>query len=578
MARVKAFLVFLLLLFCFYAGAQDKCRVNDSAARARAMEYYYIQARSYLEQDSLDRCFEMLEHCYALDPGSLTVMYDLSSFYAFMNKDSIAHDMLDRIVKAEPENKYYNKALVNFYLKTGNVDAAIDVYEKLVDRVHSKSEIYMDLFSLYSNTGKHEKAIEILEKIEKLEGANEDITIHKVQHYMALNDSVKAINVVRDMIKENPEDLRYQTLLGGTYSAFGDKEKALEVFQNVLSVKPDDVYTLGSLAELYTNDSNDSLYCDVIERLLINEGLDTETRMSTLVQYIEYKQQTDTTRVLNLLQKMSELPFDELEIADVYSRYLMFLDVSPDTIIPVLEKILLLEPEHLPSILSLLDYSVKQNDVEAVLKYADNALLYLSDKLEIYYYKGLSLYLLDRKNECVMAYKSGLENRTSDSDPDMVSTIYALLGDTYYELDMVDACLQAYDSALVYDNNNVGVLNNYAYYLSLEGRELEYALEMSHKTITEEPDNITYIDTYAWILFKLGRYVEAKAYAEKLIASDEEHAAVVLVHCGDIFAKCGDIEKAVGFWKQALDAGDSSKILEKKIKKRRYYNEAKRKK
>ena len=134
----------------------------------------------------------------------------------------------------------------------------------------------------------------------------------------------------------------------------------------------------------------------------------------------------------------------------------------------------------------------------------------------------------------------------------------------------------AYDSALVYEPDKIDVLNNYSYFLSIENRELQKALEMSHKTITAEPDNQTYLDTYAWILFKLKRYEEAKAYAEKIISLDEEISPVVLHHIGDIFAKCGDIESAVIYWQRALDAGDEeTELLKKKIKKRKYYNGAK---
>lgn len=578
MARAGSLITLLLLFFFSYAGAQDKCGVSDSAARARAVEYYYLQARSYMEQDSLDRCFEILEHCHALDPGSLAVMYDLSSFYAFMNKDSIAHSMLERIVHADPANIYYNKALVNYYLKVGNVEAAIKVYENLLDKVHSKSDIYMYLFSLYSDTGNHAKAIDVLDKLERLEGANEEITINKVRHYMALGDSVKAVDVVTGMIRDNPDDLRYRTLLGSTYSLLGDKDKALQSFQEVLSVKPDDVYALSSLADLYANGSDDSLYCDVVERLLVNEALDTESRIDGIMRYVDYKQPTDSLRVARLIRRLYELPFDELEIADLYSRYLIYVNAEPDTIVPVLEKVLSLEPENLSAIVKLLDYAVKCNDIEAVYKYSDNAQLFLPDKLEVYYYKGLSQYLLGQKSESIETYKTGLEKRSEETSQGMISTIYALMGDTYHELGMLDACMQSYDSALVYDNDNMNVLNNYAYYLAVEGKELERALEMSHRTILHNPDDNTCIDTYAWVLFGLGRYEEAKAYAEKLVAGGDSISSVVYHHCGDIFAKCGDTEKAVEFWIKARDAGDSSKILEKKIRKRKYYRDAKRKK
>ena len=568
----------LCLLLCLNAGAQENYGVSDSVARMRAMEYYYLQARSFLEQDSVDRCFEILEHCHAIDPGSLTVMYDLSSFYAYMNKDSIAHDMLDRIVKADPSNLYYSKALVSYYLRVGNLNAAIKVYENMLDKVHSKSEIYMYLASLYSDTGEHAKAIEALDRLEKLEGTNEEIAVSKIGHYMALGDSVKAVDVALGVINDNPEDMRYLTLLGTTYSALGDNDKALEVFLKVLDARPDDVYALSALAGLYAGYSNDSLYCDAVERLLMSESLDTESRIRTLLQYVEYKQPTDSARVLDLMHRMSELPFDEQEIAEVYSRYLIFVEAPQEKIIPVLEKVISLDPENISAILTLLNYAIDRNDVESVLKYADNAQPYMSDNIVIYYYKGLSYYMLDRKNESIEAYKEGLEKRAADTDSEMVSTVYALLGDTYHDVGALDACMQAYDSALVYNDANIGVLNNYAYYLALDGKGLDRALEMSYKTILQEPDNPTYLDTYAWVLFKLGRYEEAKAYAEKLIASDEETSPEVYHHSGDIFAKCGDMEKAVEYWIKARDAGDESSVLEKKIKKRKYYKDVKNRK
>lgn len=578
MIRVRAFFVTLLILLCLHAGAQEKYGVTDSVARVRALEYYYLQARSYLEQDSLDRCFEMLEHCHALDPESSAVMYDLSSFYAVMGNDSIAHDMLERIVKADPSNLYYNKALVNYYLNIGNLDAAIKVYEKLLDTTRSKSEIYIYLSSLYSEAGEHAKAIDVLEKIERLEGTSENITIDKVRHYMALGDSSRAVDAVMDMIMENPDELRYVTLLGSTYSALGDRDKALEAFLNVLSVKPDDILALNSLAGMYAGESNDSLYCDVIERILVNESLDTESRISTLLRYIEYKQPTDTARVQALLRRMSGLPFDELEIAEIHSRYLMYNNAPSEAVVPLLEKILSFDPENLHAILNLLDYAVKRNDIDAVFKYADNALPYIPDRLEVYYYKGLSMYLLGSKEESVRVYSEGLEKRADNTEPGLVSAVYALLGDTYHELGMSDECMLAYDSALVYDNANIGVLNNYAYYLALGGKELDRALDMSKMCIASEPDNAIYVDTYAWVLFKLGRYEEARAYAEKLMAGNEEYSSDVYHHCGDIFAKCGNMEKAVECWTKARNAGDESGILDKKIKKRRYYNDAKRRK
>jgi tetratricopeptide (TPR) repeat protein len=184
--------------------------------------------------------------------------------------------------------------------------------------------------------------------------------------------------------------------------------------------------------------------------------------------------------------------------------------------------------------------------------------------------------MLGNKKESIEVYLEGLEKRDAETEPAVVASVFTILGDTYHELEMKKEAYTAYDSALVYDPYKLDVLNNYSYYLSLDGKELQKALEMSHKTITAEPESQTYLDTYAWILFKLKRYQEAKAYAEKIISLEEEISAVVLHHIGDIFAKCGNIEGAVTYWQKALDAGDEeSDLLKKKIKKRRYYNGSK---
>lgn len=578
MARLKVLFIALVLLLSFPAIAQEQYGVADSVARARAMEYYYLQAHSYMEQDSIDRCFEMLEHCHALDPSSMAVMYDLSSYYAFFNKDSIAHTMLERIVKADPSNVYYNNALVNYYMKVGNIDAAIRVYERLLETAHSKSEICIYLFSLYSDAGRYEDAIAMLEKLEALEGTNEKIVTSKVRIYMELGDSASAIKAISGMINDYPEELRYTTMLGNVYWSMGDKDKALDAYNKVLSVRPDDVYALSSLVDYYTNDTDDSLYCDAVERLLKSEGLDTDTRLNVLVQYIEYAHPKDSAHLATFMREMTSMPFDESAIANLYTHYLAFVKASPDIAVPALERALSLEPDNLSVIVRLLEYAVERNDADAVFKYADNAQLYCPDKLEVYYYKGMSSYMLGRKHESVEIYKEGIAKCADDTPLELLSTIYALMGDTYHELDMMDCCYQAYDSALVYNANNVSVLNNYAYFLALDSKELNRALEMIQRAIDMNPNDATCIDTYAWVLFKLERYEEAKAYAEKLISLGEELSPEVYHHCGDIYAMCGDMQQAVNYWTVAQKNGDDSKLLAKKIKKRKYYSDAKRNK
>ena len=122
-------------------------------------------------------------------------------------------------------------------------------------------------------------------------------------------------------------------------------------------------------------------------------------------------------------------------------------------------------------------------------------------------------------------------------------------------------------------NSNIGTLNNYAYYLSVERRDLDKAEEMSYKTVKAEPNNATYLDTYAWILFEKGNYAEARIYIDNAMKSDEEKSDVVVEHCGDIYFMTGDVEGALKYWKKALEMGSESKTLKEKIEKKKFIAE-----
>lgn len=570
MRRVAIYLMQLLL--CFAPLAAMSQHSADNTARERAVEYYYLQAISMLEQDSLDASFELLEHCRMLAPGSSAVQYDLSAFYQFLGKDSLAHEMLEDIVAKEPLNMKYCEALVEYYYRINDKKSAIALYEQMLEHVDSKSDIYMSLYTLYSEEKEFEKAIDVLDKLEKAEGKSEVISLHRVKQLVMLQDSARALAAVEKMIEENPEDLQYQALQGDIYSMFGDFERSEQIYLSVVEKDSGDISSLTSLSNLYLMSERDSLYCDVVERLLKSERLGVEQRVSMLFDYSRYKDERDSTYVTSFFEEMLELPFDRLEVADLYVQYLLYRNAAPEKVIPVLDTILSIEPDNRSALLQQLLFAIERNDYEGVIKCSDNAILYIPDMLELYYYKGIALSLLNRDKETAEVLELGLSRRSSESAVEITAKSFSVLGDVYHELGLIDKCTEAYDSALIYNPSEISVLNNYAYYLSLEGKELERALAMSAKTIEAEPDNAIYVDTYAWILFSLERYEEAKAYADKLLQLDGEKSSVEYHHCGDIYAKCGDVARAVECWGKARELGDTSKILKKKIKKRKYYS------
>lgn len=562
-------LIFLFLLpFAVQAGDDGK----NIDARKRAVDYFHLEAVSLQEQGRYDEAYEMLEYCLALAPSSHVTKYLLTPYYNILGKDSVAAAMLETIVKENPDNKDYNDALVNQYARQGNWKAAIAIYERIIDTAHSKEEIYKSLYSLYYNDDNYMKALEMLDMIEGIEGKSKEITTRRLQLYLLLNRHEEMIAIIRQEIAENPDDFRFMAMLGEVYGMMGEYDHAEEIFSRVLAEIPGDAMAQAALAELYAIKGEDDAFCRTMEALIKNERLETEERLKYLVDYALHKETTDSAYVHEFYRELLQLPFDRLELHHSYADYLKYRNADKSELAAVYEKIVELDAEDITAIIELLQYAIENDDEEAVLKYADEALMFLPQHLELYFYKGLSLYMLGNKKESVGIYLDGLEKRDAESSPAVVAAVFTAAGDTFHELEMKEEAYAAYDSALVYDPYKLEVLNNYSYFLSLDGKELQRALEMSHKTITAEPENQTYLDTYAWILFKLKRYEEAKAYAEKIISMDEEISPVVFHHIGDIFAKCGNMENAVIYWEKALEAGDETDILKKKIKRRKYYN------
>ncbi len=567
--RYSIILIFLFLLpFAVQAGDDGK----NIDARKRAVDYFHLEAVSLQEQGRYDEAYEMLEYCLALDPSSHVTKYLLAPYYNILGKDSVAAAMLETIVKENPDNKDYNDALVNQYARQGNWKAAIAIYERIIDTAHSKEEIYKSLYSLYYNDDNYMKALEMLDMIEGIEGKSKEITTRRLQLYMLLNRHEEMIAIIRQEIAENPDDFRFMALLGEVYGMMGEYDHAEEIFSRVLAEMPGDAMAQAALAELYAIKGEDDAFCRTMEALIKNERLETEERLKYLVDYALHKETTDSAYVHEFYRELLQLPFDRLELHHSYADYLKYRNADKSELAAVYEKIVELDAEDITAIIELLQYAIENDDKESVLKYADEALMFLPQHLELYFYKGLSLYMLGNRKESVGVYLEGLEKRDAESSPAVVAAVFTAAGDTFHELEMKKEAYAAYDSALVYDPYKLEVLNNYSYFLSLDGKELQRALEMSHKTITAEPENQTYLDTYAWILFKLKRYEEAKAYAEKIISMDEEISPVVFHHIGDIFAKCGNMENAVIYWEKALEAGDKTDILKKKIKRRKYYN------
>lgn len=593
------FVCLLLASILFSCGSSQKSSISSkeslteleqdplSPEERRKFNYYLLEAARLKEKGEMDGAFDMYSHCLEIDPGSAVTQYELGKLYMYLGQAEKGEELLVAAMNAAPDNYWYKETLAGYYQRKGELAKGIDVIEEMVAQFPSRLEPLMALVDLYNRNKDYEKVIHTLDRLEKLDGKSEQVSMEKFRMYLAMDNNEKAFAEIENLAKEYPYEMRYLTMLGDVYMENGKEEEAYATFQQVLEKEPGYVPAMLSMASYYEKTGQDSLYRIQLDSLLLNQKVESNTKVNIMRQLIMRSERgdRDSTKIVGLFNSMLAQEQENADVAMLAAQYLLSKRMDEDAK-PVLRQVLDIDPENKPARLQLLSFAISKEDLDEVIALCAPAVEYMPEALEFYYYWGIAHYQKKQHDEALEVFKKGVRQVGPESDKSMASDFYSIMGDLYHLKKMNTEAYAAYDSALVYKPDNIGALNNYAYYLSVERKDLDKAEEMSYRTVKAEPTNNTYLDTYAWILFEKGKYVEARIYIDQAMQNGGDSSSVVVEHCGDIYFHNGEPEKALEYWKQAEklaaetkddenEARDAKelKCLKKKIANKKYYAE-----
>lgn len=540
----------------------------------RKYDYFFLEATRLKSKGEYDSAFDLFKHCLDLSPSSSSALYEIAQFYLFLKQTPLGQDALEKAVANDPENYWYSQALANLYQQQEKKEKAISFLESMVSRFPTRRESLFSLVDLYNQQKDYTKVIATLDRLEGILGKNEQLSMEKFRIYLQMEDDKKAFQEIESLAKEYPMDMRYLTLLGDVYLQNGKNQEAYDTYQKVLAVEPDNAMALFSLASYYEQTGQKKLYEQQLDTLLMNRKVPAETKVNVMREFIVQSEQEgkDSTQVMAIFERMMQQDTEDSQIPMLYSQYLLSKGMEKKSI-PVLRQVIQIDPTNTAARMMLLGSAVRANDYEEVIKLCEPGIEATPESLELYFYLGIAYYQADRWDDALDVYKKALTHVTAESKKEVVSDFYSMMGDIYHTKKQITQAYAAYDSALVYNPSNIGALNNYAYYLSVERRDLDKAEEMSYKTVKKEPNNATYLDTYAWILFEKGNYAEARIYMDDAIKNGGDKSDVVVEHCGDIYYMTGDVKGAMEYWRKALDMGSKSETLKRKIEKKKYIAE-----
>ena len=549
-------------------------QVRLTPEEQRKYDYFFLEASRLKAQKEYGTAFDMLKPCLDINPDASSALYEISQYYLFLKQVPQGLAALEKAVKNEPDNYWYSQGLASLYQQQNETQKAVDLLEGMSVRFPGKLDPLYSLLDIYNDREEYQKVITTLNRLEEKTGKNEQLSMEKFRIYLQMKDNRSAFHEIESLVEEYPLDMRYQVVLGDVYMQNGKEEEAYNLYRKVLAAEPDNALALYSLASYYDQTGQKELYRQQLDTLLLNKKVPSDTKLNVMRQFVVENERAgrDSTRVISLFDRILKQDQDDAQMSMLYVQYLLSKQMNKETF-PVLERILDIEPTNTAARMMLLGEAVSKGDYREVIRLCEAGVEANPEMLEFYFYLAIGYNQAERSDDALATCREALENVTESSKKEVVSDFYSIMGDIYHTKKMNAEAYAAYDSALVYNPANIGALNNYAYYLSLERRDLDKAEEMSYKTVKAEPKNATYLDTYAWILFEKGNYAEARLYIDDAMKNNGAESDTIVEHCGDIYYMTGDVEGALKYWKQAQEMNSSSKTLKKKIEKKKYISE-----
>jgi tetratricopeptide (TPR) repeat protein len=538
----------------------------DKATQEK-MDRLFMDAEKAKVIEDWDNAIQTYNQVLAIDPYNADVHFELSQIYIAQNKldQAETEDMI--AVKIDNANKWYLEELAGIFMNEGKIKEATDVFKILVDKFPTNPDYYLNLGYLYSKQSQFDLAIKTYDLFEKNFGIDENVIQEKKNLYLHLNKFNEAANEVHKLTDAFPGETEYMLMEADLYRANKMNDKAIEIYKKILVIEPDNAQALLSLAELGTQGSGEGQ--ESLKKIFANPKVDIDTKVKILYPYLQYwdLKKDNKQEAFDLAEILTKTHPDQAKgyaiKADLYyldnqndlalESYLKALQYNKD-VYTVWQQVMVI-------------YNLKKN-WDSLERICNEAVELFPNEANIYLFKGGAEYQNKEYEKAIKSFSKG-EKMSGDDDKKRAQFL-ANLGDTYHSINKYDESDSAYEKSLKLDPENAFVLNNYSYYLSVRKVNLEKAKEMSAYANKIEPDNNSFLDTYAWILFQLGDFAGAKEWQEKAIKAGGDKSGTILEHYGDILFKLGNKDEAIENWKKAKEVGTDSSTIDRKIAEQKY--------
>lgn len=534
----------LLMSVCNTAGAQP-VRPQSSS------ENMVLSAVERYNDRDLEASEALLAAVLANDGTNDAAWYYLSMIAVEKKEMAEAEEFLRKACELDPDNYWYRYRLARLYAVTQRQELTISMYEDLLEDFPKKSDLYFDMVELYAAQGEYEKALDTLKEIETVFGMTEGIAMYRFNLLRTLERHEEAYESLEEYNRQYSSPYVLSTLADYQMSMYNDST-ALAYYDEALDIAPDYSPALLGKAETLRMTRKYDRYFDILEKYVRTSDGPSSAKSDYLMAIV---QRTDPKFVRSFMPQLDSVMAVALEVHPADSSILQTAGIyyySTDRKDKARDHFRLnaeTYPESLSASANLVEFLMFAEEWEALSEEGRKAYDRFPEETGFLEMASVGDYNLKEYGKVLDICEKVLEVAPDDSSRTLRA--WSTMGDIYHQLGEDKKAYKAYDKALKINPDYVYVLNNYAYYLSVQGKKLKKAYNMSRRTIEAEPDNATYLDTFGWILYLQGKALEAKPFFKHAMLYGGKESPVVLDHYAEVLYALKEYDMAFVYWNLA---------------------------
>ena len=559
----------LVIVGCSTQRRPQKTETSDRESALFQGKFFAAQSEKSIGNQ--EKAYKLFQEALNISPDNHACMYELARLDFTNNNLPAAQDYVNRALLLDSDNDWYHLFKADVLLESGLMEEAVDEYKTIIKLNPDNLSVRHELANVLIYLGDYQDAIKQYDVIETRSGITPELSIEKQRLYLELGKKDNALKELEKLIEAYPHEVTYQGMLAQCYLDNGDVARALEIYERIREQDPDNGMLHLKLSEFYAIQGEEEKSYQEIKLAFEAPDVNVDQKVGILLNFYTASEfdKSQLIRAYELLEIMTVVHPTEAKSYAIYGDF-HFRDREVEKARENYRKAVGIDASRNVIWSQILQIDATLSDFESLESESDRAMLLFPALPEFLMYNGIANVQLENYNKAISSLSVG--KQLVFDNPGMLGQFYSSLGDSYHALEQHEKSDESYTKALELDPNNVFVLNNFSYYLSLREENLEKAAEMAQKANEIEPNQVSFEDTYAWVLFKQGKYEDAKLWLEKAMRHGGDAHGEIHEHLGDVLFKIGDESGAVGQWVIAKELGGASDLIDKKIEDKMLYD------